>query len=131
MSTPSHNQPAVESPAEKVSAKLLKVSDGFIESGDTMQERESRLIAVCGAWNMACGNPDTFQQQMDSWAKTHATLNPVMDAAEIASKTRFIAKLIERKRNLYPDEHRQILDARIVPTGDSFRVEVACASLPG
>lgn len=131
MSTEARTQAAPEPETEKMSAKVLGVSDGFIEAGNTLHERQSRLIALCSAWNMACGNPETLQQQLDSWSKNHAKLNPSMTADDIADKVRFLRVLIGRKQTLYPDEKRQILEACVVPVGDSFRVEVAFARLPG
>lgn len=129
MSPEAHTQAVLETHAEKMSAKLLKVSDGFIEAGDTVQERQHRLMAVCNAGNLACGDPESLEHQLASWARTYAQFNPDAAADDVAAKARFVANLIEPKRNMYPDEHRQILDARIVPMGDSFRLEVACAKL--
>lgn len=131
MSMPTRHQDDADPRAEKMSAKVLRISDGFIEAGDTVQERQNRLMAVCTAWNLACGNPENLQQQLASWASTYAHFNPDSVAEDVAAKAKFIANLIERKRNMYPHENRQILDARIVPIGDSFRVEVACARLSG
>ena len=35
--------------------------------------------------------------------------------------------LIERTLTLFPEDHRQIVDARVVPVGADFRIEVASA----
>jgi hypothetical protein len=38
--------------------------------------------------------------------------------------------LIERKLRLFPDDHRQIVNARVVMVGNAYRIEVASANLP-
>ena len=37
--------------------------------------------------------------------------------------------LIERKLKLFPNDRRQIVDARVVMVGTGFRIEVASATL--
>ena len=37
--------------------------------------------------------------------------------------------LIARKLNMFPDDHRQTVSARVVAVGKGFRIEVASATL--
>ncbi len=39
-------------------------------------------------------------------------------------------KLIARKPQVFPDDHRQIVSARVVSLGNGFRIEVTSANLP-
>ena len=41
-----------------------------------------------------------------------------------------VRKLSERKLKMFPDDHRQIVSARVVMVGNAFRIEVASATLP-
>jgi hypothetical protein len=36
---------------------------------------------------------------------------------------------VERKLNLFPDDKRQIVDAKVVKVGNNFRIEVSSATL--
>jgi hypothetical protein len=38
--------------------------------------------------------------------------------------------LIARKLKMFPDDHRQVVSARVVTVGNGFRIEVASATLP-
>jgi|GEM_PF-5397764 len=38
--------------------------------------------------------------------------------------------LIERKLIMFPDDHRQIVSARVVMVGKAYRIEVASTTLP-
>jgi hypothetical protein len=37
--------------------------------------------------------------------------------------------LIERKLKMFPDDHRQIVSARVVMVGNDYRIEVVSATL--
>jgi hypothetical protein len=37
--------------------------------------------------------------------------------------------LIERKLEVFPDDRRQVADARVVKVGNEYRIEVASATL--
>jgi hypothetical protein len=38
---------------EKVSAMILKVAQGYIDMGDTVEKKENYLRSACSAWNIA------------------------------------------------------------------------------
>ena len=126
-----HASPQTHPPAEKMSAKILGVSDGFIEAAETLDERQDRLMAVCLAWNLACEKPDDAARALKHWAVDFALANPQFSAEEIEIKTRFMKTLIERKRRLYPDDMRRLLEGEIVPEdGGKYRVNVTFARMP-
>lgn len=113
--------------ADKLSAKVLKVSGGLIEAGVTHEDRQSRLFAVCSAWNMACGRPERTATILEQWASQFAERNPTTSAEDVAAERRFMASLMERKRSLFPDDTRQIIDAKVIPVGEDFEIEVVFA----
>jgi len=39
---------------QKVSAMILKVAAGYIDMGETVEEKGNYLRSACSAWNIAC-----------------------------------------------------------------------------
>src|SRR4051794_20977513 len=114
-------------PDRKMSEMISEIGAGFISVGKTLSERQNRLTAVCSAWNMACVSPENRQQQLQQFAESYRRFNPAISPDDLASVVKDMETLIERKRALFPGDHRQIVDARVVPVGADFRIEVASA----
>ena len=113
----------------KMSEMISEMAVGFLGVGDSIGERQSRLNAACTAWNMACGSPLVRQRQLDQYRQGYLRFNPATSPADFANILKDMELLIERKLKLFPDDKRQIVDARVVKVGDSFRIEVASATL--
>ena len=113
----------------KMSEMISEMAAGFLGVGDTIGERQNRLNAACTAWNMACGSPLVRQRQLDQYRQGYLRFNPATSPADFANILKDMELLIERKLTLFPDDKRQIVDARVVKVGDSFRIEVASAAL--
>jgi len=45
------------SETQKVSAMVLKVAQGYIDMGESTEEKENYLLSACSAWNIACLPP--------------------------------------------------------------------------
>jgi hypothetical protein len=116
-----------EAPKRKMSEMISEIGAGFISVGKTLAERQNRLTAVCSAWNMACASPQNRQQQLQQFAASYRRFNPAISPDDLAKIVKDMETLIERKLTLFPEDHRQILDARVVPVGSDFRIEVASA----
>ena len=69
------------------------------------------------------------QRQLDQYRQGYLRFNPATSPADFANILKDMELLIERKLTLFPDDKRQIVDARVVKVGDSFRIEVASAAL--
>lgn len=110
----------------KMSEMLSEMAVGFLGVGDTIEERQNRLNA---AWNMACGSPENRQQQFEQNREEYLRFNPGTPPGVLANIFKDIELLIERKLKLFPDDKRQIVDARVVKVGDGFRIVVASATL--
>jgi hypothetical protein len=110
-----------------MSEMISEIGAAFISAGKTLAERQNRLTAVCSAWNMACASPENRQQQLQQFADSYRRFNPAVSRDNLASIVKDMETLIERKLTLFPEEHRQIVDARVVPVGPDFRIEVASA----
>jgi hypothetical protein len=116
-----------EAPRRKMSEMISEIGAAFISAGKTLAERQNRLTAVCSAWNMACASPADRRQQLRQFAASYRRFNPAIPTDDLAGIVKDMETLIERKLTLFPDDHRQIVDARVVPVGSDFRIEVASA----
>ena len=116
-----------EAPRRKMSEMISEIGAGFISVGKSLEERQNRLTAVCSAWNMACASPENRQQQLQQFAESYRRFNPAISPDDLARVVKDMETLIERKLTMFPDDHRQIVDARVVPVGADFRIEVASA----
>ena len=114
----------------KMSEMILEIGAGFISVAKTLAERQNRLTAVCSAWNMACASPVNRQQQLQQFADSYRHFNPAISPDDLARIVKDMETLIERKLTLFPLDHRQIVDAKVVPVGADFRIEVVSATLP-
>ncbi len=110
-----------------MSEMVSEIGAAFISVGKTLAERQNRLTAVCSAWNMACAPPANRQQQLQQFADSYRRFNPAISPDDLALIVKDMETLIERKLKLFPDDRRQIVDARVVPVGADFRIEVASA----
>jgi hypothetical protein len=116
-----------DSPTHKMSELISEIGGAFISVGKTLAERQNRLTAVCSAWNMACASPEYRQQQLQQFADSYRRFNPYISQDELARIVTDMETLIERKLKMFPEDNRQIVDARVVPVGADFRIEVASA----
>jgi hypothetical protein len=113
----------------KMSEMISEMAAGFLGVGDTIGERQNRLNAACSAWNMACGSPEVRQRQLDQYAEGYLRFNPATSPDDLAKIRKDMETLIGRKLQMFPDDRRQIVGARVVKVGTVFRIEVVSATL--
>ena len=113
----------------RMSEMISEMAVGFLAVGNTVGERENRLNATCTAWNMACASPKVRQRQLEQYGEGYLQYNPGTSPSDLANIIKDMELLIERKLELFPDDHRQIIDARVVKVGSEYRIEVASATL--
>jgi hypothetical protein len=113
----------------KLSEMISEMAAGFLRVGNTIGERQNRLNAACSAWNMACGSPEVRQRQLDQYAEGYLRFNPATTPDDLAKIRKDMETLIERKLQMFPDDRRQVVSARIVKVGTEFRIEIASATL--
>ena len=118
---------ASDLPIHKMSEMISEIGGAFISVGKTLSERQNRLTAVCSAWNMACAPPENRQQQLQQFAESYRRFNLTVSQDDLATIVKDMETLIERKLSMFPEDNRQIVDARVVPAGADFRIEVASA----
>ncbi len=108
---------------------ISEMAIGFLSGGGTIGERENRLNAACSAWNMACASPEVRESQLAQYADSYRQFNPATSPSDLANIIKDMELLIERKLKLFPDDHRQIVNARVLKVGSEYRIEVASATL--
>ena len=113
-----------------MSEMISEMAAGFLGVGDTIGERQNRLNAACSAWNMACTSPEHRRRQLEQYAEGYLRSNPATRPSDLANILKDMETLIERKLKMFPDDHRQIVSARVVMLGSTYRIEVASATLP-
>ena len=118
-----------KSPKRKMSEMISEMAAGFLWVGDTLGERQNRLNAACTAWNMACGSPEVRQRQLEQYGDGYQRFNPATSPTDLANILKDMEALIERKLKMFPDDQRQVVSAKVVMVGHTYRIEVASATL--
>ena len=126
MTQPTGSDPSTK---RKMSEMISEMAVGFLGVGNTIGERQNRLNAACTAWNMACGSPEVRQRQLEQYKEGYLRFNPATSPDDLANIIKDMESLIERKLKMFPDDHRQIVSARVVMVGKEYRIEVASATL--
>ena len=116
-------------PKRKMSEMISEMAADFISLGDTAEEKQNRLNATCSAWNMACGSPEMRRQQLEEYVEAIRRFYPAHTPGNLANISGEMKSLMKRKLQMFPDDKRQIVSAKIVMVGKDFRIEVASATL--
>jgi hypothetical protein len=116
-------------PKRKMSELISEMAAPFISEGKTPEEKHHRLTAACSAWNMACGSPEVRRQQLEQYVEGYRQNNPVISPSDLANVRKVMESLMERKLEMFPNDKRQIVSAKIVMVGKDYRIEVASATL--
>jgi hypothetical protein len=125
----SQRQKENASSKRKMSEMISEMAVGFLGVGATIEERQNRLNAACTAWNMACASPGVRQRQLEQYRETYLGFNPGTSPVDLANIVKDMESLIQRKLKMFPDDHRQIVSAKVVMVGTDYRIEVASATL--
>ena len=116
-------------PDKKMPEMIVEMAAAFISVGKTLEEKRSRLTAACSAWNMACGSPEECQLLLERYVEGYKRFNPATSPSDLAKIRTDMESLIALKLQLFPDDKRQIVSSRVVAVGESYRIEVASASM--
>jgi hypothetical protein len=113
----------------KTSEMISEMAAGFLGVADTIGERQNRLNAACTARNMACGSPEVRRRQLEQYKEGYLRFNPATSPGDLANIIKDLELPIERKLKMFPDDKRQIVSARVVMVGTSYRIEVASVTV--
>lgn len=117
------------SPNRKMSELISEMAAQFISVGKTPDEKQSRLTAACSAWNIASGSPESRRQQLEQYVEGYQRFNPATSSNDLANIRKDMEALIERKLEMFPDDQRQIVSAKVVVVGRDYRIEVVSSTL--
>ena len=113
----------------KMSEMISEMAANFISGGKTPEEKHHRLTAACSAWNIACGSPEIQRQQLEQYAEGYRQNNPATSPSDLANILKVMQSLVERKLELFPEDKRQVVSAKVVMVGKDYRIEVASATV--
>ena len=124
-------EPEIPDPSthRKMSEMISEMAASFVSGGKTPEEKENRLTAACSAWNMANRSPEIRRHQLEQYIEGYRRFNPAISSSDLANVLNVMESLIERKLEMFPDDKRQIVSAKIVMVGKDYRIEVASANL--
>ena len=114
-------------PKRQMSEMISEMAADFVGIGKTPDEKECRLTAACSAWNMACMSLELRRQQVEQYVEGFRQFNPAISPSDLASVRKDMESLIQRKLNMFPDDQRQIVSAKVVTVGKDYRIEVVSA----
>ena len=117
------------SPNGKMSEMISDMAADFIGLGDTPEEKQNRLTAACSAWNMACSSPETRQRQLEQYIESLRNFNPANTPSNLANIREELEMLIERKLQMFPEDQRQIVSAKVIMVGTDCRIKVGSTTL--
>jgi hypothetical protein len=96
---------------QKVSQMILDVAAHFIELGSSEEERQTYLDIACKAWNIAILPKSKRNKEYDKYL--NAIRLKVNDKQIIEYFKEDLDGLIKAKLELYPNEKRPIMSAKI------------------
>jgi hypothetical protein len=110
---------------EKVSAMILKVAEGYIDMGETVEEKENYLRSACSAWNIACMSGKKRENDLKRYIENYEKINEA-DEDECNSLKEDMKKLIKRKDELYPGVNNiHVVDSKIERINGKDHVTIA------
>ena len=78
---------------------------------------------------MAFGTPGIQRQQLEQYVEGYRQNNPATSPSDLANILKVMKSIIERKREQFPEDKRQIVSAKVVMVGTRFRIETVAATL--
>ena len=60
---------------EKISSMILKVAQGYIEMGETVEKKENYLRSACSAWNIACMSDKKRENDLKRYIENYKKIN--------------------------------------------------------
>ena len=113
---------------QKISAMVLKVAQGYIDMGETAEERENYLRSACSAWNIACLPAFKRESAIKRYVEQYQKINKA-DEADCKALEEDLRLLIKQKDRLYPDVKVQIVNSGIDNIGGKDHVTVASVKI--
>lgn len=105
----------------KISASIIELAKDMLDFAKNKSQRKIAITTACVAWNMAvlATNEDVLHDELNRFFATCAEERDQEDF------TQLIFSMIEKKRLLFSDDIRLVVDFEIVDTRTYFSVNVA------
>ena len=97
----------------KISEMLLKVAGSFIHMVEDIEQKQEQLNCAASAWNIACLKLENRDSAIKKYMDEYKRLNPTFSESDFKDAEENLHLLIKQKNKLYPDFHKQILNAVI------------------
>lgn len=106
----------------KLSAAILELAKDMLASARNKSERKTAITIACVAWNIAvvADDQDSLQHELN-----HFFTTCVEDRQNQNDFTQIILSMVTKKKLLFPDDVRLVVDFEIVDTKTYFSVNVA------
>jgi len=105
----------------KISASIIELAKDMLDFAKNKSQRKTAITAACVAWNMAvlATDEDALLDELNRFCSTCAEEQDQEDF------TQLIFSMIEKKKLLFSDDIRLVVDFEIIDTKTYFSVNVA------
>ena len=99
---------------------IFEFAQDFIATGESMEQKQSRLNAACTAWNIANLPKYERRKALERYLQSYKVQNPGAQDSSFLRKD--MEHLIKQKNRLFPQVKKPILHAEIRGEGDRFSI---------
>ena len=99
---------------------IFEFAQDFIATGESMEQKQSRLNAACTAWNIANLPKYERRKALERYLQSYRAQNPGVQDANFLRKD--MEHLIKQKNRLFPRIKKPIVDAEIRDDGDRYSI---------
>ena len=107
---------------------VLKVAEGYIDMGESTEDKENYLRSACSAWNIACLPPFKRESAIKRYVEQYQKINN-SDEADCKALEEDLRLLIKQKDRVYPDVKVQIVNSIIENINGKDHVMVVSARI--
>ncbi len=99
---------------------IIKFAGDFIETGESMERRQSLLNAACTAWNIANLPKYERRKALERYLQSYQAQNPGVQDTNLLRKD--MEHLIKQKNRLFPQVKKPIMHAQSRDDSDRFSI---------
>ena len=99
---------------------IIEFAGDFIETGESMEQRQSLLNAACTAWNI--GNLPKYERRkaLERYLQSYRAQNPRVQDTSFLRKD--MEHLINQENRLFPQVNKPIMQEEIRGEGNRFSI---------
>jgi hypothetical protein len=99
---------------------IIAFAGDFIETGESMEQRQSRLNAACTAWNIANLPKHQRRKALQRYLQSYRAENPGVQNADFLRKD--MEQLIKEKTRRFGQVKKPIVHAEIREDGERYSI---------